>query len=111
MKNPLRLFCLFFCVILPAGEVWSLGRKDMPQGEITVTGRVRLVGTAHFNDIVVTDGSGNDWYVEGEDRKKLASLEQQQVTVKGVTEYEDLILADGKKIGVRRFLRNITLVE
>jgi hypothetical protein len=111
MKNPFRFFCFLLCVILPIGEAWSLGSRDMPRGEITVTGRVRLVGTVRFNSIVVTDSNGNDWYVEEKDREKLASLEQRQVTVKGVTEYEDIILADGRKAGIRRFLRNITLVE
>jgi hypothetical protein len=112
VKNHFTLFCFLFCLILPAGGLWAFGQKEvLPKGEITITGMVRLVGSARFNDIVITDNEDNDWYIEGEDRNKLASLEQQQVTVKGVTEYENLILADGKKAGIRRYLRKIMLVE
>ena len=88
-----------------------MGRGDLPRGEVTVTGRVRLVGTSVFNDIVISDSEGRDWYVEGEDREKLAAKEQQQVTVRGSAETRDIILADGKKAGVRFILRNITLLE
>jgi hypothetical protein len=120
MKIPLKVFCAVFCLLLldilnlpdlPVGGVWAMGRKDLPHGEVTVTGRVRLVGTAMFNDIVISDGEGRDWHVEGEDRGKLAMMEQQQVTVKGNAETQDIILADGKKAGVRFILRNITLLE
>jgi hypothetical protein len=64
-----------------------------------------------FNDLVVSDDAGRDWYVEGPDREKLAMKEQQQVTVKGKAETQDIILANGKKAGVRFILRDITLVE
>jgi hypothetical protein len=112
VRNPVAPFCFLFFFILPAGGLWALGQKDnLPRGEITVTGTVRLVGTAYFNDIVITDSEDNDWYVEGEDRKKLSLLEQEQVTVKGVTEYEDIILADRTKAGIRRYLRKITVLE
>ncbi|MDR1863380.1 MAG: hypothetical protein LBQ67_05600 [Treponema sp.] len=116
MKNPqipwaARFLCLAFCLMLPAGTLWPLGRRDLPQGEVTVTGRVRLVGTAAFNDLVISDEEGRNWYVEGEDRKKLAMMEQRQVTVRGRAENEDIILADGTKAGVRLILRDITLIE
>jgi hypothetical protein len=88
-----------------------MGRKDLPHGEVTVTGRVRLVGTALFNDIVISDGEGRDWYIEGEDREKLAMKEQRQVTVRGTVESRDIVLADGKKAGVRLVLRKIRIVE
>jgi hypothetical protein len=60
---------------------------------------------------VISDREGRDWYVEGADREKLAMMEQQQVTVKGNAETQDIVLADGKKAGVRFILRNITLLE
>jgi hypothetical protein len=112
VKKSIAPFCFLFCLVLPAGGLWALGQKDgLPRGEITVTGTVRLVGTSYFNDLVITDSEDNDWYVEGEDRKKLASMEQREVTVKGLAEYEDIILADRTKAGIRRYLRKITLVE
>jgi hypothetical protein len=85
----------------------SPGEPDL----LTVSGRVRLVGSALFSRIVVTDGEDNDWYVENQDREILASLEQRPVTVRGKPEYRDIIMANGKKAGVQRFLRDITLVE
>jgi hypothetical protein len=87
----------------------SLGsREPRTQKEtITVTGRVRLVGTVLFSNVVVTDEDDQDWYVEDEDREKLSRFEQQQVTITGETEYQDIILANGEKVGVRRYLRNI----
>ena len=85
----------------------SSGEADL----LTVSGRVRLVGSALFSRIVVTDGEDNDWYVENQDREILASLEQRPVTVRGKPEYRDIIMANGKKAGVQRFLRDITIVE
>jgi hypothetical protein len=99
------LLTLFFA----GNNLMSAGLQDpdYPKGTITVTGRVRLVGTALFSSLVVTDNRNRDWYVEGADREKLARLEQRQVTVTGTAEYRDIVLADGEKAGVRRFLRNI----
>jgi hypothetical protein len=88
-----------------------MGRRDLPRGEVTVTGRVRLVGTSFFNDIVISDNEGRDWYVEGEDREMLAPKEQRQVTVRGRVESRDIVLADGTKAGVRLFLRKIRIIE
>jgi hypothetical protein len=114
MKVPFKVFCVAFCLIcliFPAGRLGALGGKDLPRGEVTVTGRVRLVGTALFNSLVISDDEGRDWHVEGQDREKLAMKEQQRVTVKGNAETRDIILADGKKAGVRFILRDITLIE
>jgi hypothetical protein len=110
LNIPFKVFCLAFCLILPAAG-GAMGRKDLPRGEVTVTGRVRLVGTAMFNDLVISDDEGRDWHVEGPDREKLALKEQQQVTVKGNAETQDIILANGKKAGVRFILRDIRPVE
>jgi hypothetical protein len=103
---PLLFIFFIFCA---GGNVMSFGSRESgtKKETITVTGRVRLVGTALFSNVVVTDEEDQDWYVENEDREKLARLEQQQVTVTGETEYQDIILANGEKVGVRRFLRNI----
>jgi hypothetical protein len=115
MKGKNRLFITFMLLTLLAGAVSSMSSKDeiknLPKGEITVSGRVRLVGTAAFSDLVITDKDENDWYVEKEDRQLLARMEQRTVTVKGTTEYQELTLYNGKKAGIRRFLRKITLVN
>jgi hypothetical protein len=100
---------LLLTLLLAGTGIMSMGSEepDYPEGTITVTGRVRLVGTALFSSLVLTDERNRDWYVEGPDREKLARLEQQQVTVTGTAEYQDIILAGGGKAGIRRFLRDI----
>jgi hypothetical protein len=105
-------FSLCF-ILIAAGGLMPMGRGDLdyPKGKITVSGRVRLVGTAIFSQLVITDEEDRDWYIEGKDREKLAAMEQQTVKIKGSAEYQDIILANGVKVGVRRFLRNITIVE
>jgi hypothetical protein len=41
----------------------------------------------------------------------LAAYEQRIFTISGQTEYQDIILANGQKAGVRRFLRDIHIIE
>ncbi|AEF82624.1 hypothetical protein [Leadbettera azotonutricia] len=107
------VFLMIFFAVIAASGLMALGQKDTdyPKGRITVSGRVRLVGTATFSRLVITDDQDRDWYIEGEDREKLSRREQRVVKVKGTTEYQDIILANGENAGVRRFLRKITLVE
>jgi hypothetical protein len=104
-----KLLTAGLLVFLIGSNLMPMGSKDpdYPEGIISVTGRVRLVGTSLFSSLVVTDDRKRDWYVEGADREKLARLEQQKVTVTGRAEYRDIILAGGEKAGVRRFLRDI----
>jgi hypothetical protein len=82
-----------------------------PEGIIRLRGRVRLVGSMPLPHLVVSDSAGQDWYVEGADKNSISGYEQQIVTVEGRAEYRDLILANGEKIGVRRLLRDITVLE
>ena len=87
----------------------SFGSRDDPEA-IVITGRVRLVGTALFSDLVVTDEE-YDWYLENEDRQKLANMEQRRVTVQGRPEYEELFFASGRSAGTKRYLRDIKLIR
>jgi hypothetical protein len=78
---------------------------------LQIRGRIRLVGNMPFPRLVITDESDQDWYLEGTDRDLLAAHEQRTLTVSGRTEYRDIILANGTKAGVRRFLRDVRLIE
>jgi hypothetical protein len=109
------LFFSFFCV-----EAWGKegepvkdgGTQELfPEGIIRVQGRVRLVGSMPLPSLVISDSGGRDWYVEDAGRNRIAGYEQQTITVEGRAEYRDIILANGKKIGVRRLLRDITVIE
>jgi hypothetical protein len=104
---------LTLCSIL-AAQAGALGKRDAPeQAEetLTIRGRVRLVGSMPFPSLVITDAEDHDWYVEDADRELLQRHEQRFVTVEGRPEYEDLVLANGEKIGVRRYLRNIRFIK
>ena len=109
------LAALVLC--LAAVNGFTLGSKDASgsraanQKKIEVQGRVRLVGTDLFSNLVITDEKGRDWYVDQKDRALLNKYEQRRVTVTGSAEYRDLKLANGKKVGVRHYLLDITLVE
>jgi hypothetical protein len=113
MNNRYKKPVLLLLLALACLPLFSFGSSDKPDNGkvITVTGRVRLVGTAAFSSLVISDKENNDWYLENDDRQKLNRMEQRQVTVKGKAEYQDMILANGKKVGVRRFLRNITIID
>jgi hypothetical protein len=123
-KIPERLRALIFSlcfIFLALGNITALGQTEAkdtensppeyPKGKITISGRVRLVGSASFSRLVITDEKDRNWYVEGEDREKLSRMEQRTVKVKGTTEYQDIILANGENVGIRRFLRKITIIE
>ncbi len=79
---------------------------------VEITGTVRLVGSEPFNEIVVTEAEKYDWYIENrEDRNIISKYEQQTVTVKGTVILKEMILANGKSLGNRRILANISLIK
>jgi hypothetical protein len=110
---------LFFILSVFCVELWGKEEEPVktddaelfPEGIIRVRGRVRLVGSMPMPRLVISDSGDRDWYVEDADKNRIAGYEQQTITVEGRAEYHDIILANGKKIGVRRFLRDITVIE
>ncbi|MDR3139545.1 MAG: hypothetical protein LBT95_07700 [Treponema sp.] len=86
-------------------------KEAFPEGILSIRGKVRLVGNMPFPRLVITDESNRDWYLEGPDRDLLAAYEQRSLGVSGRAEYQDIILANGVKAGVRRFLRDIRVIE
>jgi hypothetical protein len=78
---------------------------------ITLRGMVRSVGSAPFQDIVISGENGDDWYIEGPEGKPLAPYQYRTVIVEGTAESRELFLADGAYIGVRKTLRNVTIIE
>ncbi|GMO32876.1 MAG: hypothetical protein Ta2F_08820 [Termitinemataceae bacterium] len=103
---------IFFLVCLP---VFALGNGSgnavKESGKVMVTGIVRLVGSVPFTEFVITDNDGNDWFVFDKEREKFEKYQQQKVTVKADAFYNDLVLAGGKKVGVKRTLKNIIFVQ
>jgi hypothetical protein len=115
LKKHLIIILGFAVAALVCGVViFALGVGDkhgVGGGEIVLTGRVRLVGNMPFPEFVISEESGEDWHVVPEEMDKFKGLEHQSVTVSATYKIVDMILADGKKIGVRRILSNITIVK
>jgi hypothetical protein len=76
---------------------------------VELSGRVRLVGSEPFPDLVLTGGDGKDWYLEGPDRRALQGYEQRTVKVRGRAELRELVLANGRSLGFRCFLRDVEI--
>ncbi len=96
----------------PAAERTSADWETVRSGaEVTVRGKVRLVGTALFTSLVISDADGRDWYVAEDDRAEIREYEQREVTVRAVAERKPMTLADGTKLEDRRILRGIRVLE
>lgn len=79
--------------------------------QILLTGRVRRVGSALFQNIVITDTDGRDWYVGKTEQTALEAYEQQVVTVRGLVFRREMVLANGKKLEDRRELTKLQILE
>ena len=112
-----------------AGALFSFGRRDkdvekistsgvgtggkivLPE-EIVVRGNIRSVGTALFSELVITDAEDRDWFIkDDEDKQKLSDRKSLLVTVRGTPSSIEMTLANGVKIGDRRILQNITVID
>jgi hypothetical protein len=97
------LFLLSAAAMLP-----GFGKKEKPV-TIQVTGVVRLVGNGSFPELVISSENG-EWYITKEDNKKLNDLQHRTVTVEGAETVIELKFASGLPAGVRRELKNITII-
>ena len=77
---------------------------------VEVTGRVRLVGSAPFPELVIT-GNNMEWYVAKEDESKLFDFQQRIVTVEGIETVTKLTFANGLPAGERRTLKKIKIIS
>jgi hypothetical protein len=125
-KLPRRLFSLVFGGIVlfplpvfggeegpaspdPQGAEGQFSRGDE---EIRVVrGRVRLVGSSPFIEMVISDEDGFDWYLEPGEGKILEDYQQRIITVRGKVRVQELFLANGAPLGSRRILRDVSLVS
>jgi hypothetical protein len=78
---------------------------------VELTGRVRLVGSEPFPDLVLTGPDDQDWYLEGASRQLLRPYEQQTVSVRGKVELREMILANGRSLGFRRILLEVEILD
>jgi len=105
----LGLFLLFTAALLPAfgGKEKAAPVQDRP---VQVSGVVRLVGSGHFPELVISGPEGG-WYIAKEDADKLKELQHQTVTVEGIETVRELKFANGMPAGRRRELRDIKIIS
>jgi len=111
---------IFFCIFLFAFALLpALGNKEKeappetaPDAPVVVriTGVIRLVGTAHFPEVVISSDE-YDWFIVKAEADKLRALQQQVVTVEAEETVTEMRFANGKLAGVRRELSNIRIIS
>ena len=103
----LLLICT--AVILPAR-----GLKDKAGAEqgklVQAAGKVRLVGSDPFPELVITNAE-HEWHVAKEEEHKLKDLQHRTVTVEGNETVTELRYANGTPAGQRRDLKNIRIIS
>jgi hypothetical protein len=90
-----------------AGEP-ATGNGEIQDSQVRVSGRVRLVGSGLFPQLVIS-AEGREWYIDKEEESKLLEFQQQFVTVEGRESYTDLTFANGSPAGRRYILKDIRL--
>lgn len=103
-----KILCLLV-ILLSASLLFAFGTKEHQRVEIS--GMVRLVGNSPFYELVITDKDDIDWTICEKEAKGFSHYQQQWITVSGKVKTEDLVLADGKKIGTIRTLSKVKLVR
>jgi len=104
------MFLIFLFALAPM--VFPLGGREKnkePLNVIQVTGTVRLVGSANFPELLISD-SENSWVVVKEEMDKLHDLQHRTVTVEGEETVTELRFANGLPAGLRRELKNIRII-
>ena len=92
--------------------------EPVKQNVVQIKGTVRLVGNEPFTELVITGNitaqeSGNPvtWHISIDERYKLHNLQQRTVTVKGEESIIEMTFASGIPAGIRRELRNISIIS
>jgi hypothetical protein len=125
----LSLLCLF------CGSIYPFGKKDEPvkdsdiqkdkpaladsslydtavQGQLVeITGIIHLVGNEPFTELVITEEETQTWYIKEESRAILARYQQRNITIRGRVELQEMVLANGRHLGTKRILKDISLIS
>lgn len=75
--------------------------------EVFVEGRVRLVGSDPLGELVISDATGDVWYLDAQGQELLAAYEQKLVRVRGKVNRKEMTLANGRKLPDRVYLENV----
>jgi len=108
-----RIFCLSLMLLCLAALLFAQSSGQESEEavvvRVTVTGTVRLVGTGTFPEVVIS--GEHQWYAAREDMNKLRDLQHRTVTVEAEETVKEMTFANGRPAGIRRELRNITIVN
>ena len=71
------------------------GTDNVVDGQtIEVWGKIRLVGSEPFPELVITDDSGNDWYIDEGSREAVQAYEQRRVRLSAIVSLKSPKLAN-----------------
>jgi len=98
--------------LLCVTSTYSFGSKEKnkPAELVQISGVVRLVGTANFPELVLTNSDG-DWYITADEVYKLHDLQQQRVTVEGEATITERKSKNGIITITRRVLKNVRILS
>ena len=123
MKAKFAVLTVMLVVAVTALPMFAFGSRDkepaanpdwtqVKEGDrVIVSGKIRLVGSAVSNSLVLTDSSDKDWYVDEAVRDVLALMEQRETTLSAVVRLEPLKFADGTELPDKRVLTGIEVVK
>ena len=123
MKAKLAVLTALLVVAVTALPLFAFGSRDkepaanpdwtqVKEGDrVIVSGKIRLVGSAVSNSLVLTDSSDKDWYVDEAERDVLALMEQRETTLSAVVRLDPIKFADGTELPDKRVLTGIELVK
>jgi hypothetical protein len=117
MKGKLLPAAFTLCLLiaaLPLNAMGGVAEADSKEymkdngKRVTISGTARLVGNMPFTEFVISSEDG-DWFVDKDDEDKFE--DGQTVTVMGTAHYSDIVLANGKKTGVKRTLSDVMIIK
>ncbi len=133
MKTSLKFACMAILLLCLSQAAFAWGRAEESKKKtdttvfqsgtsadwntaatgqtVQVIGRIRLVGSAPLTTLVISDAAGNDWYIAETDREAVRLFEQREITLTGLVEIKEMILANGTKLPSRRILSKIVVQQ
>ena len=107
----IALLLLFFCF---AAVLYARGSKEEKSSAVVsviqVSGRVRLVGSDPFTELVIS-GPDREWYIDKQEEYKLKDMQHRTVTIEAAETVKELTFANGQSAGERRTLKNIRIIK
>ena len=114
-----KKFMIVLIFLFSSMMLFALGGRDNEKPHdassdkadvVKITGVVRLTGTAHFPEIVIS-ADDCEWFVVKDEAGIFFEMQYQIVTIEAEESVKELRFANGISAGVRRELRNIRILS